>query len=99
MTYRLIIQEEAHLEAKDAYTYYEEKSPGLGERFLNELVRRYNDIIAHPEYYSFIDEHKVLRDVKLRHFPYLVVYEIMDDKVIVYSVFNGYKHPVKKSIK
>ncbi len=96
MSYQLIIREEAHLDAKEAYNYYEEKSPGLGERFLQELIQRYKDIIEHPEYYGFIDEQKVIRDVKLRHFPYLVVYEISDDKVIVYSVFNGSKSPNKK---
>lgn len=37
-----------------------------------------------------------MRDVKLRHFPYLIVYEFNNDTVIVYSVFNGYKNPAKK---
>jgi hypothetical protein len=46
----LIIREEAHLDANEAYTYYEEKSPGLGERFLQELIQRYNEITEHPEY-------------------------------------------------
>ena len=99
MAYQLIIREEAHLDANKAYTYYEQKSPGLGERFLQELIQRYNEISEHPEYYGFIDEHKIIRDVKLRHFPYLVVYEINNDKVIVYSVFNGYKNPNKKVTK
>ncbi len=99
MAYQLIIRQEAHLDTNEAYTYYEEKSPGLGERFLQELVQRYHQIKEHPEYYSFIDEQKIIRDVKLRHFPYLIVYEIEDDKVIVYSVFNGYKNPSKKFTK
>jgi len=30
------------LDVKEAYTYYEEKSPGLGERFLQVLIHRYN---------------------------------------------------------
>ncbi len=96
MPYQLIIRQEAHLDANEAYTFYEEKSPGLGERFLQELIQRYNQIIEHPEYFGFIDEKKIIRDVKLRHFPYLIVYEIDNDKVIVYSVFNGYKNPDKK---
>lgn len=84
------------MDANEAYTFYEEKSPGPGERFLQELIQRYNQIIEHPEYFGFIDEKKIIRDVKLRHFPYLIVYEIDNDKVIVYSVFNGYKNPDKK---
>ncbi len=70
MPYTIIIREEAHLEAAEAYSYYEKKSPGLGERFLQELLNRYREIAEHPEHYGFIDEKKILRDVKLRHFPY-----------------------------
>ncbi len=99
MFYQLIIREEAHFDALEAYDYYEEKSPGLGERFLRELIRRYKEILQHPEYYGFIDEQKIIRDVKLRHFPYLVVYEISNDKIVVYSVFNGYENPGKKVTK
>jgi hypothetical protein len=97
MPYQLIIREEAHLDANEAYNYYEEKSTGLGERFLQELIQRYNEITAHPEYYGFIDEQKIIRDVKLRHFPYLIVYEFKGDKVIVYSVLMDIKILIKKS--
>ena len=96
MPYILVIREAAHLEAAEAYKYYEEKSPGLGERFLTELLKRYNEIANHPEHYGFIDEQKILRDVKLKHFPYLIVYEFYNDTVVVYSVFNGYKNPAKR---
>lgn len=96
MSYQLVIREEAHLDTVEAYNYYEEKSPGLGERFLDELIQRYTEISQHPEYYGFVDEQKIIRDVKLRHFPYLIVYEIKVDKVIVYSIFNGYRNPNKK---
>ena len=34
----------------EAYNYYEEKSSGLGERFLQELIQRYNEITAHHEF-------------------------------------------------
>ncbi len=96
MPYLLIIREEAHIDTTEAYIYYEERSPGLGERFLQELIKRYEDISNHPEHYGFIDDRKIIRDIKLRHFPYLVVYEFNDNKVIVYSIFNGYKNPAKK---
>ena len=96
MPYQLIIREEAHLETLEAYHYYQSKSPGLGERFISELLKRYEEIANHPEHYSFIDERKIIRDVKLKHFPYLVVYEFYNNMVIVYSVFNGYKNPAKK---
>ncbi len=93
MAYDIIIREEAHFEALEAYVYYQSKSPRLGQRFLTELLKRYQEIATHPENYGFIDERKIIRDVKLRHFPYFVVYEFYDNAIIVYSVFNGYKKP------
>jgi hypothetical protein len=52
MRYKLIIRQEAHLDASEAYTYYEEKSPGLGERFLQELVKRLKKFIADQYFYK-----------------------------------------------
>ena len=48
MAYQLIIREEAHLDANEAYTYYEQKSPGIGESFLQELIQRYNEYLNIP---------------------------------------------------
>ena len=96
MAYTLLIRDAAVADAKDAYWYYESKQPGLGERFLEELLQRYFDISRHPEYFTFIDEQKIIRDIRLKHFPYLVVYEIIGDTVVVYSVHNCYRNPDKR---
>ena len=45
MSYTLIIREEALEEMKDAFLYYERAQTGLGERFLFELEKRYNEIL------------------------------------------------------
>lgn len=98
MTFNVIVKQEAHEDTIDAYNYYEEKQPGLGERFLETLLKKYQDLAEHPTFYGYIDEDplKVLRDVKIDKFPYVVVYEIMDNDVIVYAVHNTYKHPGNK---
>ncbi len=55
MPYTLFIREEALEEMKEAFLYYESVQPGLGERFLSELQKRYNEIREHPQFYGFID--------------------------------------------
>ena len=35
--YKLVVKSNALLMAKDAYEWYEEQRPGLGEEFLSEL--------------------------------------------------------------
>ena len=98
MSFKLIIKQEAHLDTIDAYNYYEENQLGLGEKFLLSLQKRYEDLIKHPNNYSFINEDETLklRDVLLDTFPYLVVFEIIKDEVIVYAIHNTHKHPNKK---
>ncbi len=59
MAYQLIIRQEAYSDVNEAYTYYEEKSAGLGERFLQELIQRYNEITEHPEYYGLLMNKKL----------------------------------------
>lgn len=96
MRFELIILKAAAQDAAEAFDYYETAQTGLGDRFLAELLERFNEISKHPKYYGFIDKQKLIRDVKLKNFPYLVVYEIEGESVIIYSVHSGYRNPDKK---
>lgn len=98
MSFTVIVKEEAHQDVNEAYSYYEEKSPGLGEKFLEALYKRYNEIANQPTFYSYIEEdpHRILRDVKIDKFPFLIVYEIAGNDVIVYAIHNTFKHPRNK---
>ena len=86
MSYNLIIKEGARLDMSEAYQYYELQQPGLGDRFLSELEKRFISISEHPEYYSYIDNKQLLRDVIIGSFPYVVVYAIINDEVRVYAI-------------
>lgn len=96
MAYRLIILKAAADDTTEAYNYYEEIQTGLGNRFLAELLIKFNEISKHPQYYGFIDEQNIIRDVKLKSFPYLVVYEIENEAVVIYSVHCAYRNPDKR---
>ena len=98
MSFTVIVKEEAHQDTIAAYNYYEEKLTGLGKRFLEALQQRYRELSGNPASYSYIDEDplKVLRDVKLEKFPFVVVVEIIENEVVVYAVHNTYKHPRNK---
>jgi hypothetical protein len=100
MPYRMIISEDARLNALEAYNYYEKESPGLGNRFLEYLAKAYDEIEECPTCFGYIDNDpgKIFRDIHLQFFPYLVTYEIIESEklIIVYSVFNTYQHPSKK---
>jgi plasmid stabilization system protein ParE len=96
--YNLIIKNEAYLDALQAYLYYENEQPGLGDRFLNTLLLCYDALAKNPQYYSFVSDNKgqIFRDIKVDKFPYLVVFEISGNDVIVFAVHNTHKKPLRR---
>jgi len=92
----LVVKQEAQEDMVDAYLYYEEQQEGLGERFLAEVNKRLDDLSTQPEYYGFIDDRKILRDVALIAFPYVLIYRIVASEVRVHAVFHTGKDPAGK---
>lgn len=97
MKYSLEIKEEAVLDIKEAYLYYEEQKAGLGNRFLETLESYLERVQKYPEHYQI--KKKPYREAFIKKFPYIIIYEIEGDKVIVYAVFNTWRNPSKKPIK
>ncbi len=87
MNYNLIFNSQVETDVGEAYIWYEARQEGLGERFLEELVICYNQLEVHPGYYGSVV--KNYRRVTLRHFPYIIAFEIVANKVFVYAVFHS----------
>lgn len=94
MKFPLEIKEEAHLETLDAYLYYESISEGLGEKFLRQLDKYFEKICENPE--NFQIKKLNYRELYIKKFPYLIIFQFVERKVTVYSVFNTYKNPKRK---
>ncbi len=94
MAYEIEIKEEAYTEIAAAYTYYEDQRKGLGNDFLAHLTTYFDTITTHPEH--FPQKRKPYREAFIKRFPYLIIYEIIENKIIVYSVFNTWQNPDKK---
>lgn len=94
MNYLLEVKDEANSEIIEAYLYYEEKRTGLGEEFLEHLNIYFDRITTNPKH--FPQKRKPYREAYIKRFPFLIIYEIMSNKIIVYSVFNIRQNPIKK---
>jgi len=92
--YQLIIRPRATGMAEKAYNWYEEQQPGLGKLFIAELISCYDKIETWPAAYTIIN--KNYRQIILKTFPYVVVYEIFEENVVVFSVFHTSRSPRKK---
>ena len=91
MDYNLLLQTEAVLEIREAFKWYEKLREGLGYELIEEIEDCYKKLITDPERYSFINQ--TYRRIKTSRFPYLLVYEIEDNNVIIISVRHIKRKP------
>ncbi len=82
--YEVIIEESAAIEIEEIYFWYEDKLPGLGERFKEDFENIIYKLSDHPNSYSFIT--KLHRRATLKTFPYFIIYRVTQLIVIVFSV-------------
>jgi plasmid stabilization system protein ParE len=86
MAAELITAPEAQQDVEDAYTWYEDRRPGLGEEFFDCVDACIQGICRLPELYAKV--HEEYRRALVRRFPYAIFYEYTGGKVIVYSIFH-----------
>ncbi|MGN6209898.1 type II toxin-antitoxin system RelE/ParE family toxin [Asticcacaulis sp.] len=81
----------AELEITEARAWYDSESPGLGDRFIDELDPQLERIAAAPDQFPC-----VLRDVRrarLHIFPYAIFFREKGTAVFVISCFHSSRNP------
>ncbi len=94
MIYKLVVTRKAKEEITEGYNYYETVKPGLGEKFIEYLDIYFNRIATSPQ--QFTQKRTPYREAFIKKFPFLIIFEIRNNSIIVYSVFNTWKNPEKK---
>ncbi len=90
----LVLKPGVWKDTQEAYDWYEEKMTGLGNKFLGELEDCYLKIEKYPE--AFGRFYKNYRKAGLKKFPYLVIFTIIKNEVIILAVFHGKRNPKKR---
>lgn len=94
MTLRIL--EEAHNDAAEAAQRYEGLRSGLGAAFLAELTTAYQKIEQHPRGQPLVEHPEIEGDVRrllLKRFPYLLVYEMVENAALVLAVAHASRDP------
>ena len=92
--YKIEISTLAEEEYSSAYTYYEDQQHGLGEKFEKEAEHLIDKLKVNP--FLFQRKYKHYREAILKKFPYYIVYEIIDNTVIIHSFFQANRNPKRK---
>ena len=92
---KLTIEPEAQIEIEDAIDWYESKQKGLGLEFFNYLDGYFKTLREGNVLFP-IKRKPVFRELALKRFPYVIIYEHTEKETFVYSVFNTHQNPAKK---
>ena len=93
MGFSLKINSSAQLDLKSAIDWCESKQFGLGKRFLNDFENTLIQIQSNPYIFQLENNY---RNALLDIFPYLVIFEIDYQEIIILAVFNTHQNPTKK---
>lgn len=95
MVFKIKILPLAENEIDKTIEFYESRSKGLGKQFLSYLKTYLQVLKTHPELFQ-IKKEPGYRELTLVKFPFVIIYEIIGNEIIVYSVFYTSRNPKKK---
>jgi plasmid stabilization system protein ParE len=91
VTYAVIVQPEAEADINDAYRWYENREPGLGGEFLGEVSTAFSRLASNPLHYPEL--HGTARRGRVRRFPYIVIYIVRLDQIVILAVLHQRQNP------
>jgi plasmid stabilization system protein ParE len=73
-------------DVREAASWYDRRSPGLGDAFVEIVRRSVSDIVENPERFALSPAG--CRYTRLRRFPYLVLFEVAEDELLLLAVLH-----------
>ena len=95
MNYTVDLSPKAHNELFEAWKWYEEQRPGLGELFEQEFFKKVDLIQNSPLHYPNKGRY---REAQTDVYPFLIVFKIdkKSNVIFIVSFFHMSRHPKKK---
>ena len=94
MKYVLDIKISAKVGVLDAFDYYERIQRGLGERFLDYWEEHVSIVEENP--LLFQKKYKDFRQTLIKPYPYLIIYKIENNTIVIYKVIYAGRSPRKR---
>lgn len=89
MTFRVVIEEEAEAEFAEAVAFYNEREPGLGQRFACEVRDVFREVCRDPERFRLAS--RLTRKARVPGWPYSIYYAIKPQagEIVISTVWHG----------
>jgi plasmid stabilization system protein ParE len=94
MTYDLSLSPNSEADLLESALWYESQQIGLGEKFIQKVESYFSRIQNNPIHFPLKKGN--LREAYIQKFPYVIIYEIIENEILVFAVFNTHQNPTKK---
>lgn len=94
MTYHLSLSPNAEANLLESALWYESRQAGLGEKFTKKAEVYFSRIRNNPLHFPLKKGN--LREAYIQKFPFVIIYEVIENEIVVFSVFNTHLNPTKK---
>ena len=91
MSLPIVFRVEAQAEFDRAFDWYEQQRRGLGVEFLTRVTEVLERIQSFPEAREIVFEDA--RRAIVPKFPYLVLYKVEPDRIVILAVFHSKRDP------
>jgi len=91
MSWQIVFRVEAQAEFDRAFDWYEQQRRGLGVEFLICVTEVLERIQSFPEACELVVED--VRRAIIAKFPYLVMYKVEPDRIVILAVFHSKRDP------
>lgn len=95
MVFKIVFSSLAENEIDEAIAFYESRRKGLGKYFFVYLKGYLKILKTNPELFA-IKKEPCFRELALKKFPFIIIYEVFKDEIIIYSIFHTYRNPSQK---
>ena len=89
MSYRIIVRPDAQADMFEAGSWYDQQRTGLGTEFSEAAQLSIDSLANFPLRHTIHNQELGVRWLILRRFPYLVVYQVTGDEVIIIAVTHA----------
>ena len=88
---RLRFTSPANLDYSEAVTWYEERQPGVGRQFEDELEKLFERIRQRPEHFPKVTP--TVRKAQLPRFRYKILFTVEGDEIGVLAIYHPSRNP------
>jgi toxin ParE1/3/4 len=90
---KVVYTAEVVRELRAARQWYEERSPGTGERLVDLVDEKIGAIAQAPMSFPPDRDDPIARRARIRKYPYTLVFMIHDEVVVLFALAHGRRKP------